>query len=370
MRKSELRAGGSIIGLTLVFVLTALLAACGGSDDVTVGELNTQEPTAAGQPVMSTAPLSQLPGSPFIADDTALWYTDFSSIARFDIAARRWTTFKIPAKPGTVDGMSLQLTGTGGVVGVATICDAECDRSTPRHLAVLVIEKKLSLRDVDNRESVSSDSFVAPVGRSGTEVTFRVPDGSRTHMVTVDRDGSINSTIIDEPIAALCATADGYVGAADDPSTGSPLAPRTVVAGKSATDLKAVGVSGDAQALLDSPDGTAVCAGQGLSVVGPGRAYDISVDGSATPVASDVGRPLQRELELGNAVDREGTLWMAATAVNLRRSASGWTAAGTDSGAVTGYATVDGELLRYPSDSKPAAPEPLPTSAPAPKQGP
>ena len=87
MRKSELRAGGSIIGLTLVFVLTALLAACGGSDDVTVGELNTQEPTAAGQPVMSTAPLSQLPGSPFIADDTALWYTDFSSIARFDIAA-------------------------------------------------------------------------------------------------------------------------------------------------------------------------------------------------------------------------------------------------------------------------------------------
>jgi hypothetical protein len=305
-------------------------------------------------------PLDQLPGSPFVADGGAAWYTDFQSLARYDLATSRWSAFDLPHR--NVRSLTLLPSDRGSVLGVATTCVGECAGGAEATIHVWRADAS-GITEV----AVGGDVHLADPGgsmaiaRDRAGAVFAVVDGVSTVLVEVD-DRSARATRIDEALPVVCRNTDGYLAIRNDVTTGRALAPASVVHSHDGRTFTAVELTDVASGILDGPF-SSVCAGDRLAIVGPTSAVELSGAGTETAVASDADGAAVRQLFAGPAVPIGGDLWAIGNTTALRRDATGWHRAELAHG-VTQVADVRGRRVDYPFDISDSAPAVAPTVPP------
>jgi hypothetical protein len=343
------------------------LASCGGGkgrDDVSAGATSKRHAAAlAPAEALSAAPLAQLPGSFFVADTKAAWYTDFTSLARFDIASGEWAKAPLPFDPATVHSVAFLPDGSGQLDGVATICPKACgDSDGPSvtlqawHADATGSTSVLKLNGLAPLDP--DDNHLALIGTAEGTATFRALSGATTVAVTITGD-SATATALPVPLPLVCPVDGGYLAVEDDATSGQPIAPKSIVSGPDLASLAPVATGSAAAALLNDVSSSTACTPEGLAIVGPTSAWQATgLDASWTAVPSDVGIPLGHQLVAGVTVADGTDLWSSGVQADLKRDPTGWHLAAGGSDRPSAYANLGGSVIEFPSADKRQSPPP------------
>jgi hypothetical protein len=304
--------------------------------------------------VLADAPLQQLPGSPFVGDAKAAWYTDFHQIARYDVGTNAWQTFASPIPVARIERVGMSSDGAGGLLGVALACPERCAADGEDLVVVPFRRRGDKLEPLAATATVPSDSYVVPVTAATSSALFRVASASQTTTVLVDAGGTVDVASSDVSIPVLCQVdATTLLAVVDDPTAGADLARSEIRSGPSVDHLTRRSIPTDVAAALQAQGSSRICTDDGLAIVGTSSAHELRGT-TWTEVPANVPGFGGRQLALGATIRTpDGALVIAGSQVDLTRSASGeWTGDASPS-RPTQFAVVGHRLIAYPARSTP-----------------
>ena len=353
--------------------LSAMAASCGEpTDDATPQEIDAQEvPGAVSVPseILSSAPLATTHG-PMTADSSALWITDFSALARFDLQKSTWSTIDLPTAEDQLHWLVSVPRGDGSTALVLGECVENCEQDEPTVQLGAYIASAEGLREVPGLD-VRTTGWIHGVGSTSRGAHFRLSGDGDARLITVT-DDKAEVQGLGVRLLELCVSEKGLIGVAVDTSNKNPSPWRWVVSAAWGEELGPVEEPAELTAMLTRADISMVCFDRTLAVVGADGGWEVAPGGEPEQVASDVGVPNGRtQRQSGPAVSFRGSTWVPATGVTLRRDADGLHAGEPNpedfrSSRPSYFAVVGDTLLLYPPDQEPAG---VPSLGPSPTSG-
>ncbi|WP_426574445.1 hypothetical protein [Aquihabitans sp. McL0605] len=282
-----------VIGLAAAAGTT--VTACGSAGDS--GAVRSGGPPqvvkATLDQAMERSPVARPGAAPLASDDDHIWMSDFKDLATYSVKDETWTTVAFPWPEASLDSLILGTSG-GELLGVANLCDGDCDAIAP-----------------DGGAPVRGTAFTLTHGEVSTLGTTPVIDGLHnwgwissggTTLQAFYSTGATGGLVFDvsqhgtksEPLSAslaeLCPTGDGYAALevvdADQPGAvpwgplpegwkPDPHDAQRFVTGAATDTLEPVALPDAAQPVLaDWTELGTMCIPGGLAIVGQHAAWE------------------------------------------------------------------------------------------------